>query len=148
MALARAEGSGQRFYSLSAQIQHERKHYYEQLEATQTGTLDITPWLLVVSGGKPGRSLYQNTALLLHLAQLAAQAHQLFTLGRAQAFLARQCCATIACVLHHPVGDGLRGDVELTRELGRRAPGVGELQDLLSKCRRIWQTGSGHCGLL
>ncbi|MBS0508971.1 MAG: Fic family protein, partial [Proteobacteria bacterium] len=45
MALARAEGSGQRYYSLSAQIQRERKHYYEQLEATQTGTLDITPWL-------------------------------------------------------------------------------------------------------
>ncbi|MBS0390705.1 MAG: Fic family protein [Proteobacteria bacterium] len=45
MALARAEGSGQRFYSLSAQIQRERKHYYEQLETTQTGTLDVTPWL-------------------------------------------------------------------------------------------------------
>ena len=45
MALARAEGSSQRYYSLSAQIQRERKHYYEQLEATQTGTLDITPWL-------------------------------------------------------------------------------------------------------
>ncbi|MFT4243352.1 MAG: Fic family protein [Acidovorax sp.] len=45
MALARAEGSGQRFYSLSAQIQRERKRYYEQLEATQTGSMDITPWL-------------------------------------------------------------------------------------------------------
>lgn len=45
MALACAEGSGQRFYSLSAQIQRERKHYYDQLEATQRGTLDVTPWL-------------------------------------------------------------------------------------------------------
>ncbi len=45
MALARAERSGQRFYSLSAQIQRERKQYYEQLEATQHGTLDVTPWL-------------------------------------------------------------------------------------------------------
>ncbi|AVS63731.1 DUF4172 domain-containing protein [Paracidovorax avenae] len=45
MALARAEGSAQRFYSLSAQIQRERKRYYEQLEATQRGTLDVTPWL-------------------------------------------------------------------------------------------------------
>ncbi|SFE46563.1 Fic family protein [Paracidovorax wautersii] len=45
MALARAEGSAQRFYSLSAQIQRERKHYYEQLETTQRGTLDVTPWL-------------------------------------------------------------------------------------------------------
>ena len=45
MALARAEGSAQRFYSLSAQIQRERKQYYEQLEATQRGTMDVTPWL-------------------------------------------------------------------------------------------------------
>lgn len=45
MALARAEGAPQRFYSLSAQIQRERKDYYEQLEATQKGPLDVTPWL-------------------------------------------------------------------------------------------------------
>jgi Fic family protein len=45
MALARAEGTAQRFYSLSAQIQLERKQYYDQLEATQRGTLDVTPWL-------------------------------------------------------------------------------------------------------
>lgn len=45
MALARAEGTAQRFYSLSAQIQRERKHYYDQLETTQRGTLDVTPWL-------------------------------------------------------------------------------------------------------
>ena len=45
MALARAEGIGQRFYSLSAQIQRERKAYYDQLEATQKGTLDVTAWL-------------------------------------------------------------------------------------------------------
>ncbi len=45
MALARAEGSAERYYSLSAQIQRERKHYYGQLETTQRGTLDVTPWL-------------------------------------------------------------------------------------------------------
>ena len=45
MALARAEGSAQRFYSLSAQIQRERRTYYEQLETTQRGPLDVTPWL-------------------------------------------------------------------------------------------------------
>ncbi|MBT2323501.1 Fic family protein [Variovorax paradoxus] len=45
MALARAEGSNQRFYSLSAQIQRERKDYYEMLERTQKGTMDVTPWL-------------------------------------------------------------------------------------------------------
>lgn len=45
MALARAEGTAQRFYSFSAQIQRERKDYYAQLEATQKGPLDVTPWL-------------------------------------------------------------------------------------------------------
>ena len=44
--LARADGNLQRFYSLSAQIQRERKDYYEILERTQKGTLDVTDWLL------------------------------------------------------------------------------------------------------
>lgn len=43
--LARADGVGQRFYSLSAQIQKERKDYYDVLERTQKGTLDVTSWL-------------------------------------------------------------------------------------------------------
>ena len=45
LLLARAEGSPQRFYSLSAQIQRERKDYYALLERTQKGALDVTPWL-------------------------------------------------------------------------------------------------------
>ena len=45
MALARAEQSAQRFYSLSAQVQRERKDYYEMLERTQGGPLDVTGWL-------------------------------------------------------------------------------------------------------
>jgi Fic family protein len=43
--LARADLSPQRFYSLSAQIQRERKAYYDILERTQKGTLDVTAWL-------------------------------------------------------------------------------------------------------
>ena len=43
--LARADGSPQRFYSLSAQIQRDRKDYYDMLERTQKGTLDVTGWL-------------------------------------------------------------------------------------------------------
>src|SRR3546814_14113131 len=45
LALARAEGTTQRFYSMSAQIRNERKAYYDMLESTQKGDLDITPWL-------------------------------------------------------------------------------------------------------
>lgn len=43
--LARSENSAQRFYSMSAQIRHERNDYYNILERTQKGTLDVTPWL-------------------------------------------------------------------------------------------------------
>jgi Fic family protein len=45
MSLARSESSPQRFYSMSAQIQVERKAYYDMLESTQKGGLDVTPWL-------------------------------------------------------------------------------------------------------
>ncbi|MDD2608591.1 MAG: Fic family protein [Giesbergeria sp.] len=45
LLLARADGSPQRFYSLSAQIQRERKAYYEMLERTQKGSLEVTDWL-------------------------------------------------------------------------------------------------------
>jgi Fic family protein len=45
MALARSEESPQRFYSMSAQIRLERKTYYDMLEKTQKGSLDVTPWL-------------------------------------------------------------------------------------------------------
>jgi Fic family protein len=45
MCLARSDGSEQRFYSMSSQILEERKGYYDVLEKTQTGSLDITEWL-------------------------------------------------------------------------------------------------------
>jgi len=45
MVLARSEHSPQRFYSMSAQIRQERKAYYDILEATQKGDLDISRWL-------------------------------------------------------------------------------------------------------
>jgi Fic family protein len=45
MVLARSERSPQRFYSMSAQIRQERKAYYDILEATQKGDLDVTHWL-------------------------------------------------------------------------------------------------------
>jgi Fic family protein len=45
MVLARSEQSAQRFYSMSAQIRLERNAYYDVLETTQKGDLDITVWL-------------------------------------------------------------------------------------------------------
>jgi Fic family protein len=45
MCLSRSDGSAQRFYSMSSQILEERKGYYDVLEKTQAGSLDITEWL-------------------------------------------------------------------------------------------------------
>jgi len=45
LALARSENSPQRFYSMSAQIRIERNFYYDILERTQKGSMDITPWM-------------------------------------------------------------------------------------------------------
>lgn len=45
MVLARADNISERFYSMSAQIETERKHYYKILENSQKGDLDITIWL-------------------------------------------------------------------------------------------------------
>ena len=46
LLLARSEQSSKRFYSISAQICAERKSYYEILEKTQKGSLDLTEWIL------------------------------------------------------------------------------------------------------
>lgn len=45
MALARADGCRNRFYSMSSQLESERKSYYQALELQQRSSLCITPWL-------------------------------------------------------------------------------------------------------
>jgi Fic family protein len=45
IVLARSEDSPQRFYSMSAQIRQERAAYYEILERTQKGSVDISEWM-------------------------------------------------------------------------------------------------------
>ena len=45
MTLARAEATPDRFYSVSSQIEAERKDYYDHLETQQRGTPAITGWL-------------------------------------------------------------------------------------------------------
>ncbi|MGA2230948.1 MAG: Fic family protein [Tepidisphaeraceae bacterium] len=45
MSLARADGTKDRFYSMSARIEAERSEYYLQLESAQRGEMDITRWL-------------------------------------------------------------------------------------------------------
>lgn len=45
LQLARADGISRRFYSMSAQIRIDRKQYYNILEKSQQGSMDITKWL-------------------------------------------------------------------------------------------------------
>ena len=45
MVFERADGTADRFYSMSAQIEAERNEYYDRLERNQREGLDITPWL-------------------------------------------------------------------------------------------------------
>lgn len=46
MILARQDNSKYRFYSMSSQIQKTRKSYYNILEKTQKGSMDITNWIV------------------------------------------------------------------------------------------------------
>jgi Fic family protein len=62
MCLARSDGSPQRFYSMSSQILEERKDYYEVLEKTQAGSLDITEWLTWFLGCL-GRAIEQSNQI-------------------------------------------------------------------------------------
>lgn len=45
LALARGEGHAARFYSVSAQVREDRSAYYEILEHTQKGSIDVTAWI-------------------------------------------------------------------------------------------------------
>jgi Fic family protein len=45
LSLARSEHSAQRFYSMSAQIRRERDDYYDILERTQKGAMEVTEWM-------------------------------------------------------------------------------------------------------
>lgn len=46
MLLSKADRINQRFYSMSTQINTDKKSYYQILEKSQKSTLDITPWLV------------------------------------------------------------------------------------------------------
>ncbi|MFA5619578.1 MAG: Fic family protein [Weeksellaceae bacterium] len=46
MQLSKSDGVNQRFYSMSSQINAEKKSYYNILEETQKGDLDITAWMV------------------------------------------------------------------------------------------------------
>jgi Fic family protein len=71
MALARADRTRERFYSMSSQIEAERKDYYLELEQSQRGSVDITRWLAWFLGclSRAIDSADQDLAGVLHKAR-------------------------------------------------------------------------------
>ena len=71
MALARSEGSSRRFYSMSSQIYRERNDYYDILERTGKGHLDVTGWMIwfVDCLGRAIENAEDNLALILDRAR-------------------------------------------------------------------------------
>ena len=71
-ALARADGVSHRCYSMSAQIEAERKAYYRELERAQRGGLDITGWLTWFLGclDRAVASSGETLSTVLHKAEL------------------------------------------------------------------------------
>ena len=63
MLLARAEKTNLRFYSMSAQIQKDKKAYYKILEQTTAGGLNITAWLKWFLQGL-GQAIEDSTAIV------------------------------------------------------------------------------------
>jgi len=76
--LARAEETPERFYSMAAQIEAERKQYYDILEQSQKGGVDITLWLEWFLGclGRAVDESESNLASILQKAKLWEQINQ------------------------------------------------------------------------
>ena len=46
LALSRCDGPDTRLYSMSAEIMRQRSRHYRALEITQSGSMNITAWML------------------------------------------------------------------------------------------------------
>ena len=78
MALARADGVAERFYSMSSQIERERKQYYDSLESSQRGGVDITQWLEWFLGClyRALENAQENLWAILHKARIWERVNQ------------------------------------------------------------------------
>jgi hypothetical protein len=78
------------------------------------------------------------------LLDLAAQSRQFLSLSCAQTPLAGQGLTCITGGLAYPILNGLRGDLELSGELGWRSASPNQFNYLLAKFSRIGRMGFGH----
>lgn len=91
LALARADNTRERFYSMSAQIEVQRKDYYAQLEVQQKSDVDITKWLLwflkcleraIEGAEKTLATVLHKSKLWDHLNQKSVNARQRLIVNR------------------------------------------------------------------
>lgn len=61
MQLSKSDGVNQRFYSMSTEINKQKKNYYTILEKTQKGDLDITEWIIWFFECLKNSILYSST---------------------------------------------------------------------------------------
>lgn len=85
MQLSKSDGVNQRFYSMSSQINTEKKSYYQILERTPKGDLDITDWLKWFLDCLKGAIINSNTII-----DKVVRKHQFFVNNAARITNARQ----------------------------------------------------------
>jgi Fic family protein len=136
-ALARSEGSSQRFYSMSAQIRQERNDYYDVLERTQKGTLDVTPWMEWFLGclGRAFDGTETTLAAVLHKARFW-ESHAQATINERQR------------VILNRLLDGFTGNLTTTKwaSLAKSShdTALRDIQDLIEQGILKKDTGGGR----
>ena len=131
LALARADRSTERFYSLSTRIEAERRDYYDELEFTQRGGLDVTGWLVWYLGCL-GRAIEHADTLLArvlaaarvwrHAAQHPLSARQRALLTRLLAGFEGHLTSSKAAKLLHCSPDTALRDIQALVQWGLLVP--------------------------
>jgi Fic family protein len=137
MQLARADESKQRFYSMSSQIQKERNMYYDMLEKTQTGNLDITDWLVWFLACLD-RAITASTQTLSGVIQKAKfwEANQSVSLNQRQRLMINKLM------------DGFEGKLTTSKwaKIAKCSPDTAlrDIQDLIGKNMLVKEEGGGR----
>jgi len=137
MQLSRADETPQRFYSMSAQICRERTAYYEILESTQKGSLDITQWLswFLACLGRALSASSETLATVLNKARFWEKHATILLNPRQQLML-------------NKLLDGFEGKLNTSKwaKITKTSPDTAlrDIQDLLNKKVLVKEVGGGR----
>ena len=137
LQLSRSDQSAQRFYSMTAQIRRERSEYYDILESTQKGSMDITNWLTWFLHCL-GRSLNASNEILAAVLQKAR-----FWEKHATTFLNPRQQLMLNKLL-----DGFEGKLNTSKwaKITKTSPDTAlrDIQDLMNKKILMKEVGGGR----